>query len=128
MVQVNQMHNTQVLRRKQLKYHNISTNNRVQGVIEKRMGEVKCVKLQYERCSHHHNLFLLLKKYRMQVVNSSYCSSSSIDEEDSDLEHNEIQGMEPYQFEPELTNDEPKGPEDVTDAKDLEHRRDNTDW
>ena len=97
------MHNTQVLRRKQLKYQNISTNNRMQGVIEKRMGEVKRVKLQYERCSHHHN-------------------------QDSDLEHNEIPGMEPYQFELELTDDESEGPEDAADANDLEHRRDNTDW
>ena len=48
-----------------------------------------------------------IKKYRMQVVNSLYCSSSSFEEEGLDLEHNEIQGMEPYQFEPELTNDEP---------------------
>ncbi len=36
-----------------------------------------------------------------------YCSSSSFDEDDSDLEPDEIRGMEPYQFEPELADDEP---------------------
>ena len=41
---------------KKSKHQNISSNNRTQGIIEKSMGEVKRVKLQYERCSKLHVL------------------------------------------------------------------------
>ena len=39
-----------------------------------------------------------------------YCSSSSFNEDDSDVEDREILGIEPYQFEPEVADDdEPAG-------------------
>ena len=52
-----------------------------------------------------------------------YCSSSSFNEDDSDVEDGEILGIEPYQFEPEVADDdEPAGSEDADNA-DLEDRR-----
>ncbi len=47
----------------------------------------------------------------------------------TDAEHGEIRGIEPYQFEPEVADDEAAGTEDSDNAEDLEqHRRDNTEW
>ncbi len=68
-----------------------------------------------------------------EVSNASneqlYCSSSSFNEDDdSDAEHGEIRGIEPYQFEPKVADDETAGTEDSDNAEDLEHQRDKTEW
>ena len=59
----------------------------------------------------------------------SYCLSSPFDEEDSEVKSEEIRGLEPYQFEPKLADDdESAGLKTlIINAKDLEHWQDYTE-